>query len=321
MNREVRTAMTAEPSPTIRHHRLRDVPAGLWAAVAVGAALVASYLPCLEALVATWWHEPNYSHGFVVAPIAALILWQRRDGLAAIAPRPGVVGWLALAAVLAIRAYLYERNELWLEQATIPLAAAALVLAFGGWRLLGWALPGLAFLAFLMPLPPSVNAIMAAPLQTMATVASTALLQATGLPVLAEGHVIYVGRQPLEVARACNGLSMLLSFVTLITAVTILVRTRPVGERVVLMLSTVPIALVANVLRIAATAWAYHLFGHEFGDRVAHDAAGWLMMPIALALVWVELKVFSWLIVAEAGPSRPAIFFPAQAGGVRVAKK
>lgn len=313
--------MTAEPSPRIRPHRVPAVPAGLWAAVAVGAALVASYLPCLAALVATWWHEPNYSHGFVVAPIAALILWQRRDRLAAITPRPSIVGWLALAAVLAIRAYLFERNELWLEQATIPLAASALVLAFGGWRLLGWALPGLAFLAFLMPLPPSVNAIMAAPLQTMATVASTALLQATGLPVLAEGHVIYVGRQPLEVARACNGLSMLLSFVTLITAVTILVRTRPLAERAVLMLSTVPIALVANVLRIAATAWAYHLFGHEFGDKVAHDAAGWLMMPIALGLVWVELKVLSWLIVEAKAPDKPIVFYSSRLSVPTAVKK
>ena len=199
---------------------------------------------------------------------------------------------------------------MWMEEATIPLMAAALVLAFGGWRLLWWALPGVAFLVFMLPLPPRINVVMAGPLQTMATIASTALLQATGLPVLSEGNVIYVGTQPLEVARACNGLSMLLSFVTLITATTILVRTRPLWERIVLMCSTVPIALIANILRIAATAWAYHVFGAEWGDKVAHDTAGWLMMPIALALVWVELKLLSWLVVEDDTSDRPIVFLP-----------
>ena len=302
--------MSADLSLTNLPRRVKEAPAGLWAATLVGVALLASYLPSVIDLVRTWWDEPNYSHGFLVAPIAGLILWQRRDRLAKIAIRPSVVGWLGVLAVLALRAYLYERNEMWMEQATIPVLAGALALAFGGRRLLWWSLPGVAFLFLMLPLPPRINVIMAGPLQTMATVASTALLQATGLPVLAEGHVIYVGTQPLEVARACNGLSMLLSFVTLITATTILVRTRPLWERIVLLCSTVPIALVANILRIAATAWAYHLFGAKFGDKIAHDTAGWLMMPIALGLVWVELKLLSWLVVEDDSAGRPMVLLP-----------
>lgn len=302
--------MSADLAPTNFPRSIKGVPAGLWAAVAVGVALLASYLPSVRDLVRLWWDEPNYSHGFLVAPISALILWQRRDRLAEIEAKPSVLGWIAVLAILAIRAYLYERNEMWLEQATIPVMVGALVLAFGGWRMLWWAMPGVAFLVFMLPLPPRINVVMAGPLQTMATIASTALLQATGLPVLSEGNVIYIGTQPLEVARACNGLSMLLSFVTLITATTILVRTRPVWERVILMLSTVPIALIANVLRIAATAWAYHVFGSEWGDKVAHDTAGWLMMPIALALVWVELKLLSWLVVEDETSDRAMVFLP-----------
>jgi exosortase len=129
-------------------------------------------------------------------------------------------------------------------------------------------------------------------------------LQLTGLPVMAEGNVIVVGNETLEVARACNGLSMLLSFVTLITAVVILVR-RPLLERVALLLSTIPIALISNILRIAATAMVYHFVGHDWGEKMAHDLAGWLMMPIALALVWLELKAFSWMVVEveEVDPS------------------
>ena len=160
----------------------------------------------------------------------------------------------------------------------------------------------------------------------MATMASTGILALTGLPVLSEGHVIFVGTEPLEVARACNGLSMLLSFVTLITAVVLLARDRPTWERVVLLLSTIPIALVSNILRIVVTAWCYYLFGpssvvnYGFGKTtvgdLGHDAAGWVMMPIALGLVLLELKILSWLIVSEE-VNEKADGLPAPAAGPR----
>ena len=113
----------------------------------------------------------------------------------------------------------------------------------------------------MLPLPLRLNTAMAGPLQSLATLGSVTLLQATGLPVISEGNVIIVGGERLEVARACNGLSMLLSFATLVTAMVVLVD-RPPRQRVALLLSIVPVALLCNVLRIAATAWATHLAGH-----------------------------------------------------------
>ena len=161
-------------------------------------------------------------------------------------------------AVLAMRYPLYERNEQYVETATIPLAVAGLLLAFGGWHLLRVALPAVVFLFFMLPLPPSINQWLAGPLQKLATDGSVMMLQILGMPVLAEGNVILIGDNQLEVARACNGLSMLLSFVVMITAAAILLD-RSIIERVVLLLSVVPIALASNIIRITATAVAYSL--------------------------------------------------------------
>jgi len=302
--------MGSAPSPTVLPRRGLAIPPGAWAAAAVAAALIASYFPPIRSLVQTWMSEPNYSHGFLVAPIAALILWMRRSDFPRDKIRPSIFGWVGLLAILALRVYLYERNELWMEQATIPFAVACLVLAFGGWSLLWWAAPALLFLLFLLPLPPRINMMAAGPLQTLATLVSTAILSLTGLPVLSEGHVIFVGAQPLEVARACSGLSMLMSFAALVTAMTIIQRERPIWERVVLMLSLIPIALLVNILRIVATGWAYHVLGAEVGEKWAHDAAGWLMMPAALAFVVLELKILSWLIVPEEVRDRAVVFLP-----------
>jgi exosortase len=300
------------------------------------AAVGISYAPNLAELVRQWANEPNYSHGFLVAPIALALLWQRRDELDRARLRPHWLGWAALAGLLALRAYLFDRNEIWQETATLIPVLAALALGFGGWPLLRWAGPAIAFLAFLLPLPPSVNQSLAAPLQRLATIGSTALLQATGLPVIARGNVIFIGGEQLEVAQACNGLSMLMSFVTLITAMVLfLARERPLWERIVLLLSMVPIALVANILRIAITASLYHAFGPQAPlpwplslqfptvEAMIHDTAGWAMMPIALVLVLIELKVLSWLVVEEsdAPEARPLVLPPLAYGGPAPPKK
>ena len=280
----------------------------LLAAGLVVAAVAVSYWPNLRYLVNQWYNEPNYSHGFLVIPIALVILWQRKDELNYAALRPMFAGWVIVAAVLLGRFWFFERNEFWAESASLLPLLGGLVLAFGGWRLLRWSLPALGFLVFMYPLPPSLNLYLAGPLQTLATLGSTALLQAFGMPVLAEGNIIFIGASKLEVAQACNGLSMLMAFVMLVTATTlVMARERPIWERVVLLLSMVPIALVSNIIRIAVTAWAYQLLGAQRGEKLAHDTAGWAMMPIALALIWIELKLMNWLVVEETVDSKLVI--------------
>jgi exosortase len=253
-----------------------------------------AYAPSFATLLDRWWRDDNYSHGFFVLPIAAIILWQRRGRLDDRAIAPSWWGLLPLVVLLAARAWLFERNDQWFEGASIPLAAVSVVLALGGWRLLAWSWPAIAFSCFMIPLPSRFNTLLAGPLQTLATLGSVTLLQATGLPVIAEGNVIIVGGERLEVARACNGLSMLLSFATLTTAMVVLVA-RPVRERVALLLSIIPVALLCNILRIAVTAWATHLTGHAV--EAVHDWAGLAMMPVALALIWLEVRVLSWVFV------------------------
>ena len=267
--------------------------------IIVVVALAASYIPNFANLIEQW-NNPNYSHGYLVPAIALAILWQRRDELDRERLKPARWAWPLLVGLLAARAWLYERNELWFENATLLPMLAALALAFGGRHLLRWALPAILFLAFMLPLPSSLNQMLAGPLQRLATIGSTALLDALGQPVLAEGNVIYIGGSRLEVAQACNGLSMLLSFVMLVTAVVIFLgRDRSLPERVMLLLSSIPIALLTNILRITATALAYQSLGAERGERIAHDLAGWAMMPVALAMIWLELKLVSWVLIVE----------------------
>jgi len=262
------------------------------------AALGWSYAPNLRHLFEVWNKDPNYSHGYLVLPIALIILRRRLTSEGVPVLRPSAWGWVALGGVLALRAFCYENGYDWSETATILPVVACLTLAAGGWPLLRTAWPAIAFLVFLLPLPGSINGILSQPLQRLATAGTTALLKLSGLWVLKEGNVIVIGSDPLEVAAACNGLSMLMCLAATVAAMTLLIKMET-WKQVVLLASIVPIALVSNILRITATAWCYQLFGAEVGGHFAHDAAGWLMMPLALVLVGLELGVLSRLIVAE----------------------
>ena len=285
------------PSPSARP--------GLVAMVVLAAAIGWSYRSSFTVLIDRWSRDDNYSHGWVIVPISLAILWQRRDRLPSLQPRGRWWNFIPLAALLAGRYWLYETNDKWLEGASIPFVVGATVFAIGGWGLLRWALPAVIYLFFLIPLPPRFNDLLAGPLQTLATQGSVALLQAINQPVLAEGNVIWIGTQRLEVAEACRGLSMLLTFVALITAMVILVK-RPLWERIVLLTSTIPIALICNIIRIAVTAVFYAKFDRPV--QTAHDISGYAMMILALAFVMLELKIMSWLVIEDATVETSGLF-------------
>jgi exosortase len=270
------------------------------AAAAVTAGAIAwSYYPNLTYL-ARFWEDPNYSHGWLIVPIALFILWQRREMLPAVVIRHRWWNFLPLALIVAWRYWLYETNDQWLEAATLPLIVAAATLAVGGWGAIRWAWPALVFLIFMVPLPNRFDDFLSAPLQRIATTGAYQLLTALGLPVVAEGNVILIHSQRVEVAEACRGLSMLLSFGALITAMVILIQ-RPIWERVVLIVSIIPIALLCNIIRISITAVAYGYYDRPVKE--VHDYAGYGMMALALGLVLAELKVMSWLFVEDQAPA------------------
>ena len=100
--------------------------------------------------------------------------------------------------------------------------------------------------------------------------------------------------EQLDVALACNGLKMLMTLAATVTA-TVILLPLPTWKRIVLLLSAVPIAMISNMVRIVTTGWCYYYIKGEDGKGWAHDISGWLMMPLALVLVGLEVQVLRWL--------------------------
>jgi exosortase len=292
---------------------MRKLTSGGWpfwlGALALG--LLWAYWTTLGQLSDRWAHDPQYSHGYLVPAFALFLLWQRRPMLPAVEPRPdgwglALIGW---AMVLRLTGAYFALE--WLDALSLLPCLLGCAVLLGGWDCARWAWPAVAFLAFMVPLPYRIEVALSQPLRHLATLASTYVLQTLGIPALAEGNTIRLSTPPpLDVAEACSGLSMLMTFLALSTAVACVIRRRWV-DKAVLLASAVPIALAVNVCRITLTGLFHELVGSSAANAVFHDWAGLLMMPVALLLLWFELWFLARLLVVPE-PARPVpIGFPA----------
>jgi exosortase len=278
-------------------------PAGLAVAVVL---LLWAYWTTLGEASQRWAHDPQYSHGYLVPFFAALLLWLRRDKLQIDQLAPSWWGAPLLVAGTVMRlvgAYFYF---VWLDPLSLVPCLAGLCLMVGGRAAWRWAWPAIGFLLFMIPLPYTLAVAMTGPLQRIATVASTFTMQTLGMPALSEGNVILVNDAQINIVEACSGLRMLVIFFALSTAVALIIR-RPLWEKLVIVASALPIALIANVIRITVTGILHETLGSEAARNFSHDLAGWLMMPIALLLLGIEFKLLQHLLIEPeqaAGPIR-----------------
>ena len=248
-------------------------------------ALTWAFWTTLIELQDRWSSDPQYSHCFLVPLFSVWLMYHRRDSM----PANGIWPYWAGIVVIALGLVLRLVGTLVFQQFIEGIALIVCLMGFS-WFLLGkqgarWAFPAIAFLIFLIPLPYRLQVLLGSPLQRLATLASTFLLQTFGVPAVAENNVILLENTHIGGVEACNGLGMLMTFFALTTAVTLCIR-RPLIDRLVVVLSAIPIAIVVNILRITATGLLSVWSSPELARKVYHDLAGWFMMPLALLLVF-----------------------------------
>ncbi len=284
---------------------LRALPPRGALALLVAGALLWSYWPTFRVLERRWSADPQYTHGYVVPVFALIVLWFHRISFprGAVAPSWWGVPFLMFgAAVRLLGAYVSIE---WVDAISLMPTLVGVVVVFGGWPALRWSWPALALLLFMLPLPYQADILLANPLRLVATRASTYALQTMGLPAVAEGNVIVIDELKVGVVEACSGLGMLMTFFALSTAVAFVVQ-RPLLDRALVFASAVPVAVLMNVGRITVTVFLLRTTNAEFARVVFHDVAGWVMMPLALGVLLLELTFLSRLYVPveRTGPVR-----------------
>jgi exosortase len=263
------------------------------------AALTLAYLNMLQ-YTSTLWTKEEYSHGWIVPLIAGYLFWIRRKALVEAPTMDRWIGVAMVAACMGVRVFsaYYDYNNFDRWSYVVALLGATLIA--GGRRMLWWAGPPIGFLIFMYPLPAFLENTLLMKLQSGATAASTWTLQLLGVSAAREGNTIAIDmlENPLQVVEACSGLRMLTIFGAMSVALVMIIE-RPWWDKLIILLSAIPIAVASNVIRIVTTGLMQMLFGQDtpWLDNLIHDWAGLAMMPIGLGLLWIELAILSRLTI------------------------
>ncbi len=250
-----------------------------------------SYWPSLMDLWSIWQRSDEYSSGLLVPFLAVYILWSRRHDISQCRIKPSVWGIFVFLVAQGIRIFGLFFMYGSAERFSIVLSIAALVLLLFGWRFFRKVATVLLFLCLMLPWPNRVQAAVALPLQRWATSSSVFCLEMLGYPVVQEGNIIHVGRVTVAVAEACNGLRMITAFFVISGLVVFLVK-REWWEKLIILASSLPIALFCNSVRLTLTAVAFTVLNGEYWEKIFHNFGGYAMMPLALVAVVAEL----WLL-------------------------
>lgn len=275
--------------------------------VIVAVLLIAVYWGSIRhQLIARWLNDGNWSHGWLIPLFSLYFLYTRRNDLLRCRPKPGYTGAWVLAGSLCV--YFVSG---WVFRMAYPQALSlvgsvfGLTLLLGGWSVMRVAWFPIAFLVLAVPLPDRLYVELTMPLRQWASTAAAALMPlfASGLHTEAQAVVIdYVmpGRPPgtLNIEEACSGMRLMMAFVTLGVAMAYL-HDRPVWQRLVMVASCLPIAVLCNTIRVTTTGLLY-IQGHEdLAQGTPHQLLGVAMLMIALGLFALLGYVLSHVFLEE----------------------
>jgi exosortase len=265
------------------------------AAVFLFASFSFLYWNVIVRLVNDWSIDENYSHGFLIVPIALYFVWERRDRLVLALLQPSLFGVILILGSLATLLAGVLGSEVFLTRVSILGTIAGAVLFVWGWQHLRILLFPILFLLLMIPIPAIIFNQIAFPLQLIASRFGELALSAVGIPVLREGNVIQLANTSLEVAEACSGIRSLISLLTLGIIYGYFMDAR-LWVRLVFALATIPIAIVANGFRVAGTGVAAHAIGPEAAQGFFHAFSGWVIFLVAFMMLFALQRLIHWLI-------------------------
>ena len=244
-------------------------------------------------MVDHWRVVDDYSHGFLIVPLALWFAYERKNILASVKMEGS---WWGLVP-LAIGAVSLAVGRLGVELTTMRwgfvFTLNGLVLLLLGVRAYRTLAFPLLFLFLMVPLPQSVVNTIAFPLQLIASKFAVSSLHAFGIPALLEGNIIHLAKSELFVAEACSGLRSLMALITLGVVFAYLSR-RSMWQRALLVASAIPIAIVVNAIRVALTGFLAQYAGQEIATGPLHDFQGLITFSVALVILMGEARVFEY---------------------------
>ena len=243
-------------------------------------------LPTVLDLSRQVWSSDDQGHGPIIGAVSLWLIWSNRQRLIKAPYLPANV-WGSVLLLLALLLYALGRSQQIMQAeslALIVLAAALALLLRGVQGLRVVAFP-LFFLLFLVPLPGVLVQALTIPLKTAVSYVAELLMHHAGYPVGRSGVILTVGPYQLLVADACAGLNSMFTLEALGLLYMNLMGYTSKLRNVLLAILVVPIAFVANVVRVLILILVTYHFGDEAGQGFVHTFAGMVLFGVGLVMM------------------------------------
>jgi len=281
----------------------------------IGALLYCLFHNEIGGIVHQWFNDASWSHGILIPLFSLYFLNQSKTKILNARTKPNYVGLLFLACVILFYVFniVSPSGYGYFRQIAVVGALASAVLFLGGWSLLKHTWLPVAYLLFAVPLPDYFIRSATIPMRLWAATTATAILnlvpklEATAAGVVID--IIYKGQHlepALDVAEACSGIRLLTSFLALGVAMAYL-HYRPIWQRLVLLASTIPIAIICNIARVTITGFIYVLGDPQYVQGIYHDLLGMAMLPLAFGLYGFLAWFMSNLLVESTERKPPDV--------------
>ena len=256
--------------------------------------LILAFSSALLELVNRWNLQEEYSHGYLIPVVAAWLLWMRRDALRASVGQPSAVG-LGLILLAMVMNLVGNLSAIFiLSQVGFVLSLYGLVLSIGGYSLLRAAFIPIAYLLFAIPLPYFIDAALTLRLQLISSELGVFFIRLFQIPVYLDGNIIDMGIYKLQVVEACSGLRYLYPLFSLSFLAAYLFRA-PLWQRTIVFLSSIPIAIGMNGLRIGIVGFLVNGWGTAMAEGALHFFEGWVVFLACAALLAAEMYLLAFV--------------------------
>ena len=249
------------------------------------------------------WRDPSWSHGFLIPVFSLYFINQHKQKILNVKIRSSYIGLvLLICGIIFYPLNIAHFHYSYLNSMAMIGVLGAIVLFLGGWALLKHTWLPVGFLFFAVPLPQRYYVAITMPMRKWAAYISTVFMNLIeGMDATANGvivDVVYNGERlepALNVAEACSGMRLLMAFVALGVAMAYL-HYRPVWQRFILLIGTVPIAIFCNIVRVTITGFIYIMGNPKYAQGIYHDMLGVVMLFLAFGiyglLAWLMSNIY-----------------------------
>ncbi len=261
------------PLKTTRHKLLIGVTLAVF---------LTGFFPAIADLVKKWSASEDYTHAFFSVPIVAFMVWRERERFFVTGKPSSYIGLAGLVFSIPLYIISLKLQIPTITSLTMVMAIISILIFLGGVSVLKHLAIPIVLLILLIPIPNQIYSAMTIPLQLKVSQISKAIIQIFGIPVLRTGNILSIPGKTFEIVEACSGMRSLIMLATLSLIFSYFMLQRG-SLKIVLLASSIPIAIAVNIIRVLSLVFAYHWYRLDLSEGASHTILGLGVFCIALA--------------------------------------